>query len=97
MSYRCCGCFGNVAALARAAGGVLLLQIASGGWVSTNYAVLACTGFPQCGGQWWPAMDFRQGFTILRELGHTQAPVVLTETDHWSGFRPDKISELAAA
>lgn len=33
----------------------------------------------------------------LRELGHTQAPVVLTETDHWSGFRPDKISELAAA
>ncbi|WP_300345606.1 glutaredoxin-like protein NrdH [Nesterenkonia sp.] len=33
----------------------------------------------------------------LRKLGHTQAPVVITETDHWSGFRPDKISELAAA
>lgn len=33
----------------------------------------------------------------LRELGYTQAPVVITETDHWSGFRPDKISELAAA
>lgn len=33
----------------------------------------------------------------LRELGHFQAPVVITETDQWSGFRPDKISELAAA
>ena len=48
---------------------VLLLQIALGGWVSTNYAVLACTGFPQCNGQWWPAMDAASGFTLLRELG----------------------------
>jgi heme a synthase len=48
---------------------VLGAQTALGGWVSTNYAVLACTGFPQCNGQWWPAMDARQGFTVLRELG----------------------------
>ncbi len=48
---------------------VLVLQIALGGWVSTNYAVLACTGFPACNGQWWPAMDASQGFTLLRELG----------------------------
>jgi cytochrome c oxidase assembly protein subunit 15 len=33
---------------------VLVLQIALGGWVSTNYAVLACSGFPACNGQWWP-------------------------------------------
>ena len=46
------------------------VQIALGGWVSTNYAVLACTGFPQCNGEWWPAMDVAQGFTLLRELGH---------------------------
>ncbi len=52
-----------------AVGGVLLLQIALGGWVSTNYAVLACTGFPACNGQWWPAMDLGHGFTLLRELG----------------------------
>ncbi len=45
------------------------LQIALGGWVSTNYAVLACTGFPTCNGQWWPTMDAAHGFTILRELG----------------------------
>ena len=48
---------------------VLVMQIALGGWVSTNYAVLACTGFPACNGQWWPAMDASQGFTLLRELG----------------------------
>jgi len=59
-------------ALKRGAGWVvalLALQIALGGWVSSNYAVLACGGFPQCNGQWWPDMDFGQGFTLLRELG----------------------------
>ena len=45
------------------------MQIALGGWVSSNYAVLACTGFPQCNGSWWPAMDFGHGFTLLRGLG----------------------------
>ena len=51
---------------------VLVLQIATGGWVSTNYAVLACQGFPQCNGQWWPAMNFDEGYTVLRHLGRTQ-------------------------
>ncbi|TLP96361.1 glutaredoxin-like protein NrdH [Nesterenkonia salmonea] len=32
----------------------------------------------------------------VRALGYMQAPVVITDSDHWSGFRPDKISELAA-
>ena len=44
-------------------------QIALGGWVSTNYAVLACSGFPTCNGQWWPPMNAAEGFTLLRELG----------------------------
>lgn len=48
---------------------LLWLQIALGGWVSTNYAVLACTDFPSCQNSFWPAMDFRQGFTLWRELG----------------------------
>ena len=52
-----------------AAAVALVVQVALGGWVSTNYAVLACTGFPQCNGQWWPAMDAAHGFTLLRELG----------------------------
>ncbi|WP_394938103.1 glutaredoxin-like protein NrdH [Psychromicrobium sp. YIM B11713] len=33
----------------------------------------------------------------VRALGYLQAPVVVTEQDHWSGFRPDKIEELAQA
>lgn len=50
---------------------LLILQITLGGWVSTNYAVLACQDFPACQGSWWPAMDFQQGFTVWRELGLT--------------------------
>ena len=46
-----------------------LVQVALGGWVSTNYAVLACTDFPTCQGAWWPTMDFEHGFTLLRALG----------------------------
>jgi heme a synthase len=48
---------------------LLWLQIALGGWVSTNYAVLACTDFPACQNSMWPAMNLREGFTLWRELG----------------------------
>jgi cytochrome c oxidase assembly protein subunit 15 len=50
---------------------LLLCQIALGGWVSTNYAVLACAEFPTCQNSWWPPMNFAQGFEIWRELGTT--------------------------
>ncbi|KQV89659.1 COX15/CtaA family protein [Pelomonas sp. Root1237] len=60
-------------ALRRAVAVVLVLalvQVALGGWVSTNYAVLACDEFPTChGGQWWPQLDFAQGFQLWRALG----------------------------
>jgi len=56
-----------------ALGALALLQIVLGGWVSTNYAVLACSDFPTCQGSWWPAMDFAHGFTWRRELGSTAA------------------------
>ena len=55
--------------LAAAALAVLAVQITLGGWVSTNYAVLACPDFPLCHGRWIPQMDIAQGFTVLRELG----------------------------
>ena len=48
---------------------LLALQVALGGWVSTNYAVLACSDFPTCQGQWWPDMDW-SGFALWRALGH---------------------------
>jgi cytochrome c oxidase assembly protein subunit 15 len=50
----------------------LVFQVASGAWVSTNYAVLACTEFPQCQGQWLPEMDL-QGFELWRPLGTNAA------------------------
>jgi cytochrome c oxidase assembly protein subunit 15 len=55
------------------AGAVLLVQLALGGWVSTNYATLACEDFPLCQGQLVPTMDFEHGFTLWRELGMTAA------------------------
>ena len=58
-------------ALAGAALGVVLLQIALGGWVSTNYAVMACTDFPLCQGKLLPPMDFGHAFTLWRPLGMT--------------------------
>ncbi len=51
--------------------GLLLLgvQITLGGWTSTNYAALACPDFPTCQTQWWPEMDFAEGFRPWHGLG----------------------------
>jgi cytochrome c oxidase assembly protein subunit 15 len=50
--------------------GVLALQIALGGWTSSNYAALACgNDFPKCLGFWWPPTDFREGFVLWRGIG----------------------------
>jgi cytochrome c oxidase assembly protein subunit 15 len=50
---------------------LLFIQIALGGWTSTNYAALACTDYPTCHGSLIPEMDFYNAFTIFRELGVT--------------------------
>lgn len=57
---------------------LLLLQAASGAWVSTNYAVLACSEFPKCQGQWWPVMDFARGLELWRPLGESADGTVLS-------------------
>jgi len=49
---------------------LLVLQIALGGWTSSNYAALACgSEFPKCLGEWWPAHDFREAFVLVRTIG----------------------------
>jgi cytochrome c oxidase assembly protein subunit 15 len=67
---------------------LLVLQIALGGWVSTNYAVLACTDFPTCNGHWIPPMDFSQGFHLWRALGRTGSGGYITQEAlvaiHWT-------------
>lgn len=60
---------GGLKAFAVIALGVLVLQIALGGWTSANYAALACPDFPTCQGEWWPEMDAREGFTLWRGIG----------------------------
>jgi heme a synthase len=66
---------------------LLTLQIALGGWVSTNYAALACTDFPLCQGALLPPMDFSHGFALWRELGKTAGgdylPFPALTAIHW--------------
>jgi cytochrome c oxidase assembly protein subunit 15 len=67
---------------------LLIAQIALGGWVSANYAALACTDFPTCQGEWLPEMDFGNAFHVMRELGVTAAGAPLSHEAltaiHWS-------------
>jgi cytochrome c oxidase assembly protein subunit 15 len=75
----------GAAVIALAALGV---QIALGGWVSSNYAALACPELPLCLGQAVPPMDFRNAFHVLRELGETPQGELLSREAltaiHWS-------------
>ncbi len=63
------------------------LQIVLGGWVSTNYAALACPDLPGCQGQWVPPMSFAHAFDVLRELGRTGdgglLPLEALTAIHW--------------
>ena len=47
----------------------LTIQIALGGWTSSNYAAVACPDFPTCQRSWWPQMDFGDAFVLWRGLG----------------------------
>lgn len=67
---------------------LLAIQIALGGWVSTNYATLACQDFPLCQGALLPEMDFANGFTLWRNLGMTSSgeylPLHALTAIHWT-------------
>jgi cytochrome c oxidase assembly protein subunit 15 len=47
----------------------LAIQIALGGWTSSNYAAIACPDFPKCQNAWWPQTDYRDAFVLWRGLG----------------------------
>ncbi|MBM7062606.1 COX15/CtaA family protein [Pseudomonas sp. UL073] len=55
--------------LAGAALALVIGQIALGGWVSSNYAAVACIDLPTCHGAWWPPMDFANGFHLSQHIG----------------------------
>jgi cytochrome c oxidase assembly protein subunit 15 len=73
---------------AGAALAVLAIQIALGGWVSSNYAALACPDLPLCLGEALPPMDFGNAFHVLRELGKTDEGALLPREAltaiHWT-------------
>jgi cytochrome c oxidase assembly protein subunit 15 len=73
---------------AAAALAALVLQIALGGWVSANYAALACPDLPLCLGAAVPPMDFHHAFHVFRELGQTAAgerlPAEALTAIHWT-------------
>jgi len=48
---------------------MVVVQIALGGWVSANYAALACTDVPLCQGQWWPDADFANAYHLTQHIG----------------------------
>jgi cytochrome c oxidase assembly protein subunit 15 len=77
----------SVRRLALASAVVLAVQLFLGGWVSTNYATLACGDFPTCNGTFVPPMDVEHGFTLWRELGKTAAghylPFSALTAIHW--------------
>lgn len=73
--------------LARIAFVLLAVQIVLGGWVSTNYAALACMDFPTCHGSFWPEADYSNAFHVIRELGMTAEGELLSHEAltaiHW--------------
>ncbi|WP_148254079.1 COX15/CtaA family protein [Aidingimonas lacisalsi] len=48
---------------------LLVGQLALGGWTSSNYAGMSCQGFPTCNGEWWPSMDWSEGFHLTQTVG----------------------------
>jgi heme a synthase len=48
---------------------VLAVQLALGGWTSSNYAAIACPDFPTCQNSWWPPMDFADAYRQSPRIG----------------------------
>jgi cytochrome c oxidase assembly protein subunit 15 len=67
---------------------VVAIQVVLGGWVSANYAALACPDLPLCRGSLVPSMDFANAFHVLRELGQTPDGALLSNEAltaiHWT-------------
>lgn len=83
---------------------ILAMQIFLGGWVSTNYAVLACADFPGCNGTMRPDVNWREAFTLARELGRNPDGSFLSidalRAIHWAhriGALVTTVAVLAAA
>ncbi|TNF32613.1 MAG: heme A synthase [Gammaproteobacteria bacterium] len=48
---------------------IVIVQVALGGWTTSNYAAVACPDLPTCQTQWWPQTDFAQAFDVFQGIG----------------------------
>jgi cytochrome c oxidase assembly protein subunit 15 len=76
---------------------VLAVQIMLGGWVSTNYAAVACPDFPTCQRSFWPHMDFKDAFVLWRGLGIDYEGGVLDHPARVAIHYTHRIGALVAA
>lgn len=89
--------------MAAVALGVLVGQIALGGWTSSNYAALACPDLPRCQGSWMPEADFGAGFNLARDIsintgrGFSAPALVAIQLVHRFGVAIVSLTLLAAA
>ncbi|MGC2049024.1 MAG: COX15/CtaA family protein [Gallionella sp.] len=84
---------------------LLLAQIILGGWVSSNFASLACTEFPLCQGSLLPPMDFSyslendglplsvERLTAIHWMHRVGAVLVLVYLS-WLSFRAMAVAQL---
>ena len=75
----------------------LSLQIALGGWTSSNYAAVACPDLPTCQQAWWPRMDFRDAFVLWRGLDIDYTGGVLANPARIAIHVTHRIGALVAA
>ncbi len=76
---------------------LLGLQIALGGWTSSNYAAVACPDVPKCQNAWWPPTDYRNAFVLWRGLGTNYEGGVLEQPARVAIHLTHRLGALAAA
>jgi len=77
--------------------GFLLLQIALGGWTSSNYAAIACPDLPTCQGSWWPKADFESAYVLWRDLDVNYEGGVLDNPARIAIHLTHRLGAMAAA
>jgi cytochrome c oxidase assembly protein subunit 15 len=73
------------------------IQIALGGWTSSNYAAIACPDFPKCQNAWWPHTDYKDAFVLWRGLGVNYEGGVLANPARVAIHLTHRIGALIAA
>lgn len=74
---------------------VLLIQIVLGGWVSSNYAALACRDFPRCTGAWLPNADYAGAMNLFRGV-FSGGPWVLSGSEQLAAHSLHRLGSVVS-